>query len=131
MSKENLDAHRRGIEAFNNRDFSAFIALMDEDVEAVSQLTVMEGAYRGHDGLRRWWDDLTGTFPDWRIEIVQLRDLGDVTAAGLLAHGHGAGSEAPVRTSAWQVGRWRDGKCVWWASFESEREALEAVGVSE
>jgi SnoaL-like protein len=104
---------------------------MDENIEASSQLTVMEGGYRGHEGVRRWWGDLTGAFPDWKIEIVDVRDLGDVTVAALLASGHGAGSDAPAQTSVWQVGRWRAGKAVWWASFQVESEALEAVGLSE
>jgi hypothetical protein len=32
---------------------------------------------------------------------------------------------------AWQVTQWRDNKAVWWRSFSTEAEALEAVGLSE
>jgi ketosteroid isomerase-like protein len=131
MSQENVDAHRRAFAAVNRRDFDAFVALADDEVEAIASLTPMEGGYRGHEGMRRWWDDLLNTFPDWTIDVVEVRDLGDVTVAAVRAHGRGAGSDTPVKTSVWQVARWRDDKCVWWASFGTEAGALEAASLLE
>ena len=36
-----------------------------------------------------------------------------------------------MEQSQWQVTRWRNRKAVWWQSFSTEAEALEAVGLSE
>jgi hypothetical protein len=55
----------------------------DDDVEAVPILAGMEGGYQGHDGIRRWWASLLGTFPDFQAEIVEVEDRGDLTIAAL------------------------------------------------
>jgi len=118
-------------DAFNRRDWVAFVALADDEIDVESRLVVMEGAFHGHEGLRRWWDSFLGTFPDYTIEIDELRDLGDVTLAHLRGWGHGAGSSTPLVDPVWQPLRWRDGKCVWWRNCSTEEEALEAAGLRE
>ena len=129
MSEQNVELTLRYADAFNRRDWDAFVALSDEEIEVESRLVAMEGALRGHQGLRRWWDALLGTFPDYRIEIDELRDLGDVTLGHLRGAGHGAESSTPLVDPVWQPLRWRDGRCVWWRICTSEEEALEAAGL--
>jgi ketosteroid isomerase-like protein len=131
MSQENVELYRRCVDAFNRRDLNAFLALMDDDVEAVSRLDAIEGGLRGHDGIRRWWESWFDVWPDYEIEVVGVRDLGDVTLANLRALGHGAGSDVPFEDRAWQLARWRHGKCVLWRVFNNRAEALEAAGLSE
>jgi ketosteroid isomerase-like protein len=128
MSQENIELARRGYEAFNARDQEAFLALMDEDVVAESRLVAMEGRYVGHAGIRRWWDDFLGMFPDYTIEVQDLRDLGDdLLVVRFQAHTHGAASEVPLVDPAWHTQRWRDRRCVWWRVSTTEAEALEAA----
>ena len=131
MSEENVDLTRRAFQAFEDRDLNGLLAILDDDVEAFPILAGMEGGYRGHDGIRRWWSSLLGTFPDFHAEIRELRDLGDVTFAVLHLQGRGAGSDTPVDAAAWQVTQFRGGKCIGWRVYTSEREALEAVGLTE
>jgi ketosteroid isomerase-like protein len=131
MSQENVDLTRRAFQAFEDRDLDGVLALLDDDVEAVPILAGMEGGYHGHDGIRRWWANLLGTFPDFHAEIRELRDLGDVTLAVLRLRGRGAGSDTPVDAPAWQVTRFRDGKCIGWRVYTSEREALDAARLWE
>jgi ketosteroid isomerase-like protein len=133
MSQENAELHYRCLDAFNRRDLDAFLTLMDDDVEAVPRASAMEGesSYRRHEGLRRWWNNVLDVIPDWNIEVLAVRDLGDLTVADLFVHGHGAGSGAPMNQATWQMARWRRGKCVWWRFFETRAEGLEAVGLSE
>ena len=128
MSQENVDLTRRAFKAFDDRDLDALLAMLDDDVEAFPILAGLEGGYRGHDGIRRWWAGLVGTFPDFRAEIVELHDLGDLTIAVLHLRGHAAESATPVDAAAWHVSRFRHGKCIGWHVYTSEREALEAVG---
>jgi hypothetical protein len=130
MSQENVELAYRAIEAFNRRDLDALLALMDDDVEVASHFVVIEGGYHGHEGMRRWWQNLLNAFPDFMIEIVEVRELGDVTVAALRIRGHGASSDAPFDAATWQIVGWR-GKCIWWRMFDSQDEALEAVGLSE
>jgi ketosteroid isomerase-like protein len=131
MSQENVELALRAYDAFNRRDWDDFVALMDDDVEIQTRIAAIEGARRGHDGMRGWWDTMLSAFPDYDIEVVDVRDLGDVTLASMRAVGHGAGSEVPFEDLLWHTGRWRRGKCVWWAAFPTEAEALEAVGRQE
>ena len=131
MSQENVELMYRGVDAFNRRDFDTFLALADDDVEAVPQAASMEGSYHGHEGLRRWVETWLDAFPDWNIEVVEVRDLGDVTVTTTRLRAHGAGSDIPLDQTLWQVVRWRRGKCIWWRTFTTLAEALEAVGLSE
>ena len=132
MSEENVRLYRQGIDAFNRRDLDAFLALAHPDVVGVSRVLAVEGgSYRGHDGTREWWDNLVGVFPDFRIEVVSVRDAGDLVVSGLRNRAHGEGSAAPLEEFVWQVSEWRDGQVVRWQMYETEVEALEAAGIEE
>lgn len=131
MSQENVRAYRRVIEAFNRRDLETILALADASVAIESRIAAIEGGYRGHEGVRRWWRNLFEALPDYQVEAEEVRDLGDVTLARLRARGHGAESATPLEEVVWQVGRWRNGRYTWWRNCMTEREALEAAGLSE
>ena len=104
---------------------------MDEDVEAVSRIVAVEGGLHGHSGIRRWWDSWLEAFPDYKLDVVGMRDLGDVTIATFSAVFHSAGSGEFFEDNAWLACRWRHGQCIWWQVFRAEAEALEAAGLSE
>jgi ketosteroid isomerase-like protein len=131
MSEENVELLYRALDAVNRRDLGALLALMDDEVDAVSRIAAVEGGLHGHDGVRNWWDNWFDAFPDYKIDVVEVRDRGDVTLAALRALGHGGGSEVPFEDRVWLGSRWRRGKCVWWRVFYSLDEALEAAGLSE
>lgn len=122
------DVVRQAYDAFNRRDLDAVIDLMDVEGVAISRLAAIEGGYRGHEGLRRWWQDLLEAWPDYRVEVVEVRELGDATLVRARVGGHAADSGIPVSQTSWHVWRWRDGKAVWFAVFTSEAEALAAIG---
>jgi ketosteroid isomerase-like protein len=131
MSQENVELARRAFDAFNRRDLDAFLALMDADVRAVPFAAAIEGDYLGHDGIRRWWENLLGVFPDFKLGAVEVRDFGDMTVASVRNRGRATGSDILMDRTLWQVAEWRDGKAVWWSSLGSEAEALAAVGLRE
>jgi ketosteroid isomerase-like protein len=131
MSRENVELATRAFDAFKRRDLAAFLALMDDEVEAIPRMASIEGGYQGHDGIRRWWDNVYDVFPDFSIEVVELRDHGDLTVAAVHLRGHGAGSDTPLDETITFVGRWGHGKCLWWRTFDTRAEALEAMGLSE
>ena len=133
MSEENVELHQRANDAVNRHDIDALLALVDANVEFSSRLLEVEGGgpYRGHDGIRSWWENLLGVFPDFSSEIEEVRDLGDVTVARLLQRAQGIESDAPAVQTTWQAVKWRNGKAMWSGIFRSEAEALEAAGLSE
>jgi ketosteroid isomerase-like protein len=131
MSQETVELTYQAYDAFNRRDSAAFLELMDADVEALPRLTAMEGGYHGQDGIRRWWQNLLDAIPDFTVEVVEVRELGDVTLTKMHTSGHGADSDSPLEETVWVPIQWRDKKVVWWGAFATEAEALEAVGLSE
>jgi hypothetical protein len=130
MSRENVALLRRAVDAFNRRDKDAFLALMDDEVEAHSRIVAVEGGYHGLDGIRRWWDDFLGSFPDYVIDVEEARDVGDAVLCRFQARAHGAASDMPLVDPIWHLTEWRGGKCIWWRVFTIEAEALEAAGFS-
>jgi ketosteroid isomerase-like protein len=131
MSQENVELAYRASDAINRRDLDALLALTDADMEFGSLTVAVEGDLRGHDGVRRWLENVLDVWPDYKIEVVEARDWGDLTISAVRTRGHGAGSDAPMDMTLWQVARWRRGKCVWLRNFYTREEALEAVGLSE
>jgi ketosteroid isomerase-like protein len=133
MSEENVERIHRAFDAFNRRDLDAFLALIDPEAEFTTRYMEMEGDpyYRGHDGVREWWRTLLAIFPDFSVEVLEVRDLGDSGIAALRVRGHGVDSGVPFEETIWAAGEWRDGKVTRWRNFGSESEALEAAGLSE
>jgi ketosteroid isomerase-like protein len=133
MLQENVELAYQVGDAFNRRDLDAFLTLAAPDVEANSRIVELEGGgpFRGHDGIRSWWNNLRAVVPDLRYEIEEVQDVGDVTIARVRQHGHGIGSDIPIEQAQWIVTRWRDKKAVWWRVVLSEAEALEAAGLAE
>jgi ketosteroid isomerase-like protein len=133
MSQENVELHHRAIDAFNRRDLNTYLALMDAEVEFTPYEVWVQGGepYRGHAGVRSWWEESFAVFPDLRAEVDEIRDSGDKTFACGRIYGQGAGSGASIERAMWLANELRGGKCAWWSAFGSKVEALEAVGLSE
>ena len=133
MSEENVELTYRGIDAFNERDIDTSLALLDPEVEFTPYEIALQGGdpYRGHDGARKWLEDVLGAFPDFRLEVYTVQDLGDVTLIHGRLRGRGAGSGASFERTLWQPMKWRDKRVVWWCAFDREAEALEAAGLEK
>lgn len=86
-------------DAFNRRDLDALLALADPDIEVFPLIARLEGGgpYRGHDGVRRWWESWLAVAPDFSTEVEEVRDLGDVTVARFRVRGHGIRSGGRAR----------------------------------
>jgi ketosteroid isomerase-like protein len=131
MSQENVDLVYRGFDALNRRDFDAAFADYDADVDLVPVLGPASTTYRGHAGARRCWDDLLAVWPDFSVEVLEARDLGDFVVGTVRTQGHGAGSDVETEQTFWYAARWRNQKLLSYRAYESQREALEAVGLRE
>lgn len=133
MSQENVEQYRRLAEAFERRDLDAFLELFDPEAEFAPRSAAVHGGspFRGHDGIRSWWESMFSVFSEYAAEIDEVRDLGDVTFGRARLLGRGTGSGVAVEQAQWHVVKWQDGVVVHWRTFPSEAEALEAAGLSE
>jgi ketosteroid isomerase-like protein len=118
---------RRIYDAFNRRDLDAYLAFMADDVEALPRLAAMEGAYNGHDGVRRWWSSTLIAFPDLTLELVLAEDVGEALVTAVHMSAHGVDTGTPVDQVAWTAITMRDGLVTWWAVFNSREEAVAAA----
>jgi SnoaL-like domain len=133
MSQENVGLVYRLIDAVNRHDLDAAVALADPEIEYSPRIVELEGGgpYRGHDGVRRWWESWLHIAPDFSAEIEEVRDLGGATLSRSCFRAHGIGSGATIEQTLWQYAEWRQKKCLRWRTFATEAEALEAAGLSE
>lgn len=133
MSQDNVEPRaiaEAALEAINSGDLEALVAMSAEDIEFTSLIAEVEGTtYRGHDGIRAWWESVRGAFEDVRWDLLDFRGDGE---RGVL-HFRMAGmlGGVPVEQAMWQAVKSRDGKFTWWAIYRTEREALDAVGLQE
>jgi ketosteroid isomerase-like protein len=133
LPQRNVEQQYRAADAFSRRDLEAFLAICDPDIEVISRHLALDGSghLRGHAAVRLWWDSLVGVYPNFTSEIEDVRECGDLTVGRQLFRGQSNGSGTQMEQVAWQVTKWRDNKAIWWRSFSTEAEALEAVGLSE
>jgi ketosteroid isomerase-like protein len=113
MSQENLDAFSRGTDASNRRDFEAWLAELDPEVEWQSALPLLlttgGGVYRGHERFREMLRELDDALDELTVEYSEIRDLGDrVLAIGRL-HTRGNISGAATESSFAVLSDFKDG----------------------
>ncbi len=133
MSQENVELARRIYDAVSRGDLEAGLALTHPEGEFIPRLLGVEGGgtYRGHDGVREWWQSIFSAFPDFTATVLEIRAVADSTISNLRFQGRGGESGVPFEETIWQVVRWRDGKAIWIKSCRDRAEALEAAGLSE
>jgi ketosteroid isomerase-like protein len=133
MSQENVELTYKAHDAFNQRDLSGFLAVMHPDTEFTPYEVAVQGGtpYRGREGMRKWWEESLEVLPDLRVDLDEVRDLGDRVFVGGHLRGHGAGSGAAIERPLWGLLEFHDGKQFRYWAFGSESEALEAAGLSE
>ena len=117
------------VDAFNRRDAEALIATCDPAVEF--QPTVLVGArrvYTGHEGIRRWVEDLAASTVQHRSTVLGVRILRDGRFAVFAELDTGDGGATPAA----MVARLGDsGLIVEARGYLSDEALLERLGVLE
>lgn len=131
MSQENLSAFLRAGDAIARGDLEATLALAHPDIVFETQRSATEGAFVGHEGVRRRIFDTAETFELFRPDYTDVRDLGDrVLGIGTLRiRGRGSGVETDVPMAA--MAEYRDGLLWRFKDYAEARLALEAAGLEE
>ena len=132
MSQENVDTFRRAADAINRGDSEAALELVDPDLIFEPLRAGVQGAYRGHSGMRELLADTTGSFDAFQLDYGDVRDLGAdrVLAIGAIhLRGKGSGIETDVQTAG--IATYREGRLLHWKDFGENEKALEAAGLSE
>ena len=79
MSQENVELSKRVVDAWNRRDVEATVALSDPEVvwHPVLEESIEGETYRGHAGLRQYYEDLAEQGVESQGKLAEFRDLGD------------------------------------------------------
>ena len=123
---------RRGIEAFNRRDFDAALSMYTPDVvfelAPLGFAVLEEGPLIGQEAIRKLWEDLTGSFEDYEFENEDFHDLGSsVTFGVLVQRSRPHGSDRFIETRMGVVATWRDGRIAHARMYQDVDEARAAA----
>jgi ketosteroid isomerase-like protein len=132
MSEENVEIVRRAFE-LGVKAGAPYFELFDPDVllENVAESPIT-GPYRGHEGLRRWREDIEEVVEDLELSVAELRDLGNGLVFGvprITGRARHSGIEADFTWAGlWHVEGGRIRKAT---GYQTKAEALEAAGLRE
>jgi ketosteroid isomerase-like protein len=130
MPRDRVKSAREGIEAYNRRDYERALANFHPDIswEIGSDLVPDARTYRGHAGVREFWNEWSTLFDAFHLEIEEATALGpDRALVVTRAIGRGAASGAPVESpSFFQVFDFEGDQAVR-VRMHASREAAVAV----
>ena len=134
MSQENVELVRRGFDAFNRRDRSAWLALAHPDLEWLPPADWPENAMVC--GSEAVWDFAVKSNEPWEkgfsYELIELIDCeNDVVAAHVGRRVRGKASGIEAEFEYWAVLTFSNGKLLRSELFTDRAQALEAAGLEE
>jgi ketosteroid isomerase-like protein len=133
MSQQNLEIVRRVNAAFNSGDIERILAFVHTDFETTvgPELSVEPDTYRGHAGIRRYFNSFRDAMDEIRFYPESLREAGASVVVAVRLNAKGRSTGIMVEQRLGQVWSIRDGKAIQVQSYVSYREALRAVGLAE
>ncbi|HZA59267.1 MAG TPA: nuclear transport factor 2 family protein [Solirubrobacterales bacterium] len=132
MSQEDVAIVERAVAAINQRDIDGYLACCTDDVELITPLADIAGAYEGADGIRRFFADIADANPDFNLAFERLEAVGtDRVLAFMQLTGSGRASGIPTSAETGNVYDLVDGRIKRIRVFSDREEALEAAGLSE
>jgi ketosteroid isomerase-like protein len=128
MPVDPVELTRRAFEAFNARDVDSMLELLDTDVEVLSLMTEADGSsYCGHEGVRRWFEDVIDVVPDARPELCEMRQTAHGVLAKININVTGVASGLEMDQSYYHAVVSRGAKVTWFGFFRTEDEATSAL----
>jgi uncharacterized protein len=133
VSQENVEIVRELTEAFNREDLAGMLALIapDFEVEIPPSFSAEPDTYRGHDGVRRYVRTFHDAMSEIRFHPERFWDEGESVVVDIRLTAKGRQTGIPVEQRLAQAWSLRGGKARGVRSYESVREALDAVGLEE
>jgi ketosteroid isomerase-like protein len=131
VSQEHVDAVLRNFDAWERGDREAWVDSAHPEVEWYSevarQVEGSEGIYRGHDGLRRYWDEWHLVW-EVAIEVTETRDLGDTVLVLARVRARGEASGVDLERPIAFVFRFEDGLVRTGRAYFDTQQALADAG---
>ena len=131
VSAQNIEIARTGIDALNRGDIEALLALCDPGIELMPSLVGgIEGtSFHGREGYREWFEQQNETYDEVSFELHETRAVGDQVLILYTTRVRGAQSGIELESPGAAVLTIRDGLVTRQVGYQSQVEALEAVGL--
>ncbi len=128
-----MELVRRSFEAVRRWDIETLCELYDPEIHffPLTGTRVEGGGYRGHSGVRAYFDEVADVWMEMRPYADDIRTTGShvVVLGGCTVRGRGSGAESDS-PMAWVL-TVREGKITSHRGYRTKEEALEAVGLRE
>jgi ketosteroid isomerase-like protein len=125
----NEEIVRTLFDTFSRRDLQSAVELMHPDVvfqPMTAAVTRAGEPYRGHEGIRRYTEDVETHWEQLTIRLQQIRAAGRAVVALGLVSGSGSGGSFEDAPTTWVV-KFRDGKVAHVQIFSDERYVTSAL----
>jgi ketosteroid isomerase-like protein len=133
MSSENVELLRTLLDAYNERGVEAMLPYIHPEFEVTvpPSLSVEPDTYRGHDGMRHYFESFAEVMDDVRFEADAFFDAGEQIVADTRLTTRGKETGLEVEQHVVQVWTVRDGRAVRAEVYPTREEALRAVGLED
>jgi uncharacterized protein len=133
MSEENVEIVRRSFDAIGRGDVEALLDLYDPEIEfePLTGTRVETGGYRGHQGVRQYFEEATEVWDEVRPVAGEITTIAD----DVVVFGHcsirGKASELETDSPCSWVITVRDGRITRHRVYRTNSEAREAAGLPD
>ncbi len=125
----NEDVVRSLFDAFSRRDLQGAVELMHPGIvfqPMTAAVTRAGEPYRGHEGIRRYTEDVESHWEQLTIRLKQIRSAGQAVVALGLVSGSGPGGSFEDAPTTWVV-KFKDGRVAHVQIFSDERYVTSAL----
>jgi len=129
VSASDVEIVRGGFEAFNERGVEGILPIVDPGFEVTTppELASEPDTYRGHDGIRRYFDSFYEAMDEIRWDARSFREVGDRVVVEFTLRARGKSTGLEFGQEAVMVWELRDGKAIGLALYPTLDQALEAL----
>jgi ketosteroid isomerase-like protein len=129
MTRDNLEIMRAAFEALDEGGIEAMLQYIHPEFEVTTPpgLAAEPDTYRGHDGIRRWFDEFYEAMDQVRLEPHDFIAVGDRVVVPFTLRARGRTTGLVAEQEAVQVWTMRDGRAVRADVFATLDEAMAAA----
>jgi ketosteroid isomerase-like protein len=131
MSEENVEVVRTALTALDRRDVELYLSIASPEIELITPASPLEGSSVGHEGIRRFFQEMEAFAESSSFEVEEIREVGPQVLAFFKVIGVGRLSGVETSTDVAALYSVEDGKLRRAQVYADRREALEAAGLSE
>lgn len=129
VASGNVEIVQRGFEAFNSEGVEGILPFLHADFEATTppELASEPDTYRGHDGVRRWFDSFYDVMDEIRWDARSFREVGDRVVVEFTLRARGKTTGLAFGQDAVMVWELRDAQAIRLFLYPTLDQALFAI----